>query len=95
MFAIVLAFTSGVVVSVAVYKIISITKNERMKKKNLVMDVKRSKDKVRFMEMDLDWMKVRVEHWEEQLFELRNLKADMKLIKSKLEEGNTEDIEDK
>ncbi len=87
----VLAFTGGVVVSVAVYKIVSIIKKERRNKKNLVSDVKCLKDKVRFMEMDLDWMKVRVEYWEKQSFEIHNLKTDVKLIKSKLKKGNIED----
>ncbi|WP_436866636.1 hypothetical protein [Bacillus fungorum] len=87
----VLAFTGGVVTCVSVYKIVSIIKNERKDKKSLVSDVKRLKDKVRFMEMDLDWMKVRAEYWEKCSFELHDLKSDVELIKSGLEEGNTED----
>ncbi|PHE70867.1 hypothetical protein [Bacillus wiedmannii] len=91
MIATLLAFIGGVVVSVAVYKIITILKKEHRNKKNLISDVRHLNTKVKFMEMDLEWMKVRAEHWEEQSFELRDLKSDMKLIKSKLEEGNAED----
>jgi hypothetical protein len=91
MIATVLAFTGGVVVSVVVYKIITIVKKERRNKKNLVADVKRLKDKVKFMKMDLGWMKVRAEYWEECSFKLHDLKSDVELIKSKLEERNIED----
>lgn len=91
MIATVLTFAGGVVTSVVVYKIVSIAKNERRHKKNLISDVKCLKDKVKFMEMDLDWTKVRAEHWENQSFEMHNLKSDVKLIKSKLEERNAED----
>ncbi|PFS53457.1 hypothetical protein COK41_28730 [Bacillus cereus] len=91
MIATVLAFTGGVVTCVAVYKIVSIIKNERRNTKNLVADVKCLKDKVKFMKMDLDWTKVRTENWEKCSFELHNLKCDVESIKSKLEEGNTED----
>ncbi|MDA1636472.1 hypothetical protein PDK11_27145 [Bacillus cereus] len=75
----------------AVYKIVSIIKNERKDKKSLVTDVRRLKDKVKFMEMDLDWTKARGEYWEECSFKLQDLKSDVTLIKSKLEEENTED----
>ncbi|MGN4897823.1 hypothetical protein ACTFSB_28630 [Bacillus cereus group sp. MYBK14-3] len=91
MIATVLAFTGGVVGSVTVYKIITIVKKERRNKKSLVADVKRLKDKVKFMEMDLDWTKARGEYWEKCSFKLHDLKSDVTLIKSKLEEGNTED----
>lgn len=86
MFTTLLSFAGGVISSVVIYKIITIIKKEHRDKKNLVADVKRLKDKVKFMEMDLDWLKVRAENWEEDSFELYNLKSDVKLIKSKLEE---------
>lgn len=86
-----LSFVGGVISSVVIYKIITLVKEEHRNKKNLVADVKRLKDKVRFMEMDLDWLKVRAENWEKRSFELHNLKSDVDLIKSKSEEGNTED----
>ncbi|PEP36671.1 hypothetical protein CN575_02570 [Bacillus wiedmannii] len=87
----ILTFIGGALASITIYKIITIVKKEIRNKKNLVADVKRLKDKVRFMEMDLEWMKVRAEYWEEQSFELHNLKSDVKSIKRQLEEGNTED----
>ena len=91
MIATILAFIGGALASITIYKIVTIVKKEIRDKKNLVADVKRLKDKVRFMEMDLDWMKVRADHWENHSFELRDLKSDVKLLKSKLEEGNAED----
>lgn len=87
----ILTFIGGVVTCVTVYKVISIVKKERRNKKNIAADVKRLKDKVKFMEMDLDWTKVRGENWERCSFELHNLKCDVKSIKKKLEEENTED----
>lgn len=86
-----LSFVGGVISSVVIYKIITLVKEEHRNKKNLVADVKRLKDKVRFMEMDLDWLKVRAENWENHSFELHSLKSDVKLIKGKLEVGKTED----
>ncbi|TBX83988.1 hypothetical protein E0M29_28245 [Bacillus cereus] len=91
MIATVLAFTGGVATCVAVYKIVSIIKEERKNKANLISDVKRLKDKVKFMEIDLDWMKIRADNWEDRSFEIHNLKSELELIKSKLEEGNAED----
>ncbi|WP_242300274.1 hypothetical protein [Bacillus cereus group sp. BfR-BA-01448] len=93
MIATLLSFAGGVISSVVIYKIITNIKKESRNKNNLVADVKRLKDKVKFMEMDLDWLKVRAENWEKQSFELHNLKSDVKLIKSKLEEENAKIIQ--
>lgn len=91
MIATLLSFVGGAISSVVIFKIITIIKKELKNKKNLVADVKRLEDKVKFMEMDLDWMKIRTENWEERSFEIHKLKSDVESIKSKLEKGNTED----